>query len=462
MGIQPRVSTIARCSLPITYSWIVILSLGLLALTGCQGKIAPPPAAAAPPPISPTHTAAPLHIPSRTPTATQTPTVTPPPTVTHTPFPTVTEEPTQRHLRIYDQLYELVLNNYIYPDFNGINWQAWGAIYQEKVAAGMTDDEFHQAMGELVAKLNDGHSAFQSPVQADQTDAAIQGKRQMVGVGVDLAPRPERNTAVVLSVYPNSPAWHAGLRPHDSLLTINGAPALAAMGQLSGPIGATVQVTAQTPGQQPRLVIITRTLVDSPPPVTGRRLNEENLVYLRIRTFWDRNTVGLLRRRLQDLAPISGLVIDLRTNRGGSEYSLEGALAFFADGTLGHFTRRSSDRPLTVSGENVSDSQTVPLIILVGRETSSYAEIFAGVLQGAGRARLVGTVTEGNVETIWPHDFEDNSRVWIAEEGFRPLNGVNWERDGVAPDYYVPADWADFVEESDPQLAIAVELLSSP
>ena len=99
------------------------------------------------------------------------------------------------------------------------------------------------------------------------------------------------------------------------------------------------------------------------------------------------------------------------------------------------------------------------LVILVGRETASYAEIFAGVLQSTGRARLVGTVTGGNVETIWPHEFEDGSRIWIAEESFRSLSGGNWERDGIVPGYFVAADWAEFTADSDTQFATAIQLL---
>ncbi len=381
--------------------------------------------------------------------------MTPTPTVTPTP----TEPPTVRHLRIFDQLYRVVLENYLYPDFNGLNWPAWGAVYREKVAAGMTDAEFHQAMVELVGKLDDGHSVFQPPAAALATSAIIHGDHQSVGIGVETAPRPERGTAVLLDVYPQSPAWNAGLRPHDSLLTLDGYPILDRLPQLSGPVGSTVRLLVQTPGHLPRQVDIVRALVDSLPPVSISRVGDEETALLVIRTFWDKDTAAAMRRCLQESGPLNGLVIDLRTNQGGSEYSLENSLSLLADGTLGHFTRQAGERPLKVTGENVHNSQTVPLIVLIGRETSSYAEIFAGVLQSTGRARLVGTVTQGNVETIWPYSFEDGSRVWIAQESFQPMSGGDWERDGILPDFFVAGDWADFTAENDTQLATALQLL---
>jgi len=406
----------------------------------------------------PSHTPAP--IPTRTPIPTPTSTITPHPT--DVPTPTPTELPTLRHLRVFDRLYDLVLNNYLYPDFNGLNWPAQGAVARERVAAGMTDTEFYQAMGELVARLNDGHSVFQSPAAAQMTEAIIHGQHRGVGIGVETAPRPERGTAVLLDVFPDSPAWQVGLRPHDSLLTLDGQPILESLGQLDGPAGSSLRLTVQTPGQAPRQVEVVRAPVTSPPPVIAHRPETEQIVYLSIRTFWDQSTASSLGRRLQELGdkgPVSGVVIDLRTNRGGSEYSLKGVLGAFADGTLGYFTRRDGERPLAVEGVDVYGSQSVPLVILIGRETSSYAEIFAGVLQSIGRAQLVGTVTTGNVETIWPHSFEDGSRLWIAEEGFRPPDGRDWEGDGVVPDFYVAGDWADFTAETDTQLETAVQLL---
>ncbi len=449
------------------------LTLLLLAslLSACQQEQIPTLAAAAPP-ILTTQNAAdstpslPTRIATQTPTSTPIPSATATlfPTPTATPTPSPTEPPTVRHLRIFDQLYQLVLDNYIYSDFNGLNWPAWGMVYREQIAAGMTDAEFHQALSELVEKLDDAHSVFQSPAAANLTSDIIHGHHASVGIGVEVSPRPETGTAVLLDVYPGGPAWNAGLRPHDSILLIDGYPALERLSQLNGTAGSRVALSIQTPGQMPRQVELIRAPVDSSPPVTVSRWQEGEIVTVLIRTFWDQNTAAILRRRLQeagDQAPIEGIIIDLRTNRGGSEYSLEGTLGIFANGTLGFFTRRNSERPLAVLGESIHKSQNLPLIVLIGRETSSYAEIFAGVLQSTGRARLVGIVTEGNVETIWPHSFEDGSKVWIAEEGFRPLNGGNWEQDGIVPDYYVPGDWADFTAENDPQLGMALELLLS-
>jgi C-terminal processing protease CtpA/Prc len=103
----------------------------------------------------------------------------------------------------------------------------------------------------------------------------------------------------------------------------------------------------------------------------------------------------------------------------------------------------------------------VPLVVLVGGDTVSYAEIFSGVLRAAGRARLVGERTRGNVEQLHRYEFEDGSRAWIASATFEPPgeSAGAWEARGLVPDLVVPARWELFTEATDPGLAKAVELL---
>lgn len=93
----------------------------------------------------------------------------------------------------------------------------------------------------------------------------------------------------------------------------------------------------------------------------------------------------------------------------------------------------------------------------------SYGEIFAGILQDLGRARLVGQTTLGNVEQLHRFDFTDGSRAWLATDRFDPLNAApTWEQSGVVPDVVVAGAWEDFRPEDDPIVAAALQLLGQP
>ena len=156
---------------------------------------------------------------------------------------------------------------------------------------------------------------------------------------------------------------------------------------------------------------------------------------------------------------LDGLIVDMRINGGGLDTALNDTLSVFTSGELGAFISRETERPLIVEANPIGNSQELPLVILVGRETMSFGEIFCGVLQESGRAQVIGRTTEGNVETLWRVDLEYGSRAWIASETFRPPSGADWEASGIVPDIEIPLDWDKFTTQNDPQLQAALDWL---
>jgi carboxyl-terminal processing protease len=159
--------------------------------------------------------------------------------------------------------------------------------------------------------------------------------------------------------------------------------------------------------------------------------------------------------------PLDGLVLDNRMNGGGLGSVAQAVLSLFTGGVQGYFVTRESRDPLDIQPEDVGGSQSAPLVVLVGVDTVSYGEIVSGVLRLAGRARIIGEPTLGNVEQLRRYDFEDGSRAWIASATFEPLGqaaGV-WEDTGIIPDVIMPTRWDLFTEANDPALAAALELL---
>jgi carboxyl-terminal processing protease len=150
-------------------------------------------------------------------------------------------------------------------------------------------------------------------------------------------------------------------------------------------------------------------------------------------------------------------------NGGGLGSVAEAMLGFFAAGPMGYFVDSQGESLLNIDPNPVHNSQTVPIVVLIGEDTVSYGEIFAGVLQDLGRATLVGQTTLGNVEQLHRFDFTDGSRAWLATDRFDPLNsGPTWEQSGVVPDVAVAGAWEDFTPENDPIIAAALQLLGQP
>jgi carboxyl-terminal processing protease len=155
------------------------------------------------------------------------------------------------------------------------------------------------------------------------------------------------------------------------------------------------------------------------------------------------------------------IVLSINTNHGGSYPVLMANLGFVTTGRVGALVDRAGTRQaLSVRAERISNSQTVPLMVLIGPATESYAEVYAGALQAKGRAKLVGQRSAGNIETLHGHDFEDGSEAWLAEETFRLPDGTNWEGEGLQPDIVVDKNWDEYTTADDPILSAAVTALT--
>jgi carboxyl-terminal processing protease len=156
---------------------------------------------------------------------------------------------------------------------------------------------------------------------------------------------------------------------------------------------------------------------------------------------------------------LDGLILDNRMNSGGASTVLHGALSFFTQGTLGYYVNRQQEEPLYVDAVDVNGSQELPLVVLIGRDTVSFGEVFAGILQDTGRAYLIGEKTDGNVEILYIYDFEDGSRAWIAHDTFRPLIQTDqvWEETGILPNLEIVVAWDEVTLDEDPVVYAALE-----
>lgn len=372
-------------------------------------------------------------------------------------------------LQIFEELWKIVDRDYLYEDFNGLDWQAVHDEYHHKIESGLNNEEFYISMAEMIDLLDDDHSTYLNPEEAAEEDAQYNGENDFVGFGVLLTAVPEKERAVILVTFENSPAAQAGLKPRDSILSIDSQPILDADGFLNqallGPSGSTGTLVVQSPGEESRQVTLTRRQVTGSLPVPYAILTSpqgKRVGYILLVSFTDTSIedkiagiLGLFHNN-----DVEAIIIDNRMNEGGADTVLRQVLSYFTEGTLGYFINRRGKFPLHINKPNyVLNSGELPLVVLVGPNTVSFGEIFSGILKDTQRAYLIGEQTDGNIEILWGYTFDDGSRAWIAHDTFRPINHPNhdWEQTGIIPDLTVPVAWEDFALEDDPAVRAALE-----
>lgn len=420
-------------------------------------------------PVSVTSTQTPPETPTPEPTVTPTRTPTASPTPTITPTETIHPTPSELQLLVFEDLWKAVKEDYLYDDFNGQDWDAVYIEYRSKIMSGMTSADFYQAMDDMISLLGDEHSIFLSPEDTEAGNAEFEGRYNYAGIGVLNQVVAERNLVTIILVFPGSPAEQAGLRSHDNILAVDGKPILDENGSrtemLRGEAGSKVTLTVQTPGEPPRQVVLTRQVITSSLPVpheviktsTGKRIG-----YILLASFNDVTISNQFTEALRNMTvegPLDGLILDNRQNSGGADVVMVNVIANFTSGRLGSFINRQEQRPLRVIGKNINGSQDVPLVVLVGKDTVSFGEIFSGILQDIGRAHIIGETTDGNVEILWVYDFADGSSAWIAHDTFEPVNNPesDWEVNGIVPDQEVLANWDEVTIQTDPAILAALE-----
>lgn len=377
----------------------------------------------------------------------------------------------EHQTRAFDAIQKHLTESYIYYKSAGLDWEALFTGYEARISAGLTNDEFNALMLEFEDELPDGALLFQSRVDRIATDIEDTSTYEGIGafVGFDAEDAPH---LIVLGVIKGSPAEQAGIRAHDSIYSIDGNSVLLEEGidvvkRVRGPAGSVVTLNVQTPGRPERTVEVTRAQLISASQIEARQVDMNGAPYGYL-LFPVINSDGLLEDLLANLQnfttnqKLEGLVLDLRVAGSGRNWPLVELLTLFHDGMVGSFyDNQELKQKVSVNGKDLYGSQSIPLIILVGQNTSGSPEIFAAALQANKRAVVIGEVTPGAIEATTLFYLPDGSRIFIETTSFKLPNGEDIGVGGVQPQFVIEAGWDDILPTNDLVLEKALELLSA-
>jgi len=367
---------------------------------------------------------------------------------------------------VFEELFTRLDKGYVHADFGGTDWEAQAVQVREHIEAGMSDGEFSAALEALVLSLPEGTASYIS--RADRVQAEFDSSTTYEGIGAFVSIRTDPKPRILLlSVIQDSPAAKAGLDAHDAIYSVDGTPVtreegLAVIDRVRGPAGTEVTLEVTSPGETPRQVTLERGKVSASDTFQGAML-APGLIYLLVPVSADDSLIealaGLLQSLIDQEQTPQGLVLDLRIAGSSSQWPLAGMLGLLGHGSMGHFNSRDGDQSVDIQGRDFARSQSIPLAVLVGPDTSGAPEVFAAALQSIGRGSVIGLPTSGSVLSFQEHILADGSLLTFADSSFVTPNGTDLSLSGLTPDVIVNHDWDEVGPGSDPVLLKAIELL---
>jgi carboxyl-terminal processing protease len=342
-------------------------------------------------------------------------------------------------------------------------WESWDIVHENYIDQPVDDTSLMRgAIQGMLDSLGDQHTSYMDPDLYIQANIPIDGEYEGIGAWVDTS----AEYLTIISPMPGSPAEEAGLLPGDQVIKIDGEDMTGIDGTLVirkvlGPADSTVVLTIQREDvPEPFDVTIKRARI-TVPSVDSRMLDNQ-LGYVQILTF-GADTRSELRDHLDELLaedPV-GLIVDLRNNGGGYlQTAVDVGSEFISEGVILYEDYGPDDGTDEYQARKGGLATDIPMVLLVNEGSASASEIVAGAIQDLNRGPLVGTTTfgKGSVQN-WIELSNQQGAVRVTIARWLTPDKRQIHEIGLTPDFEVEITEQDILDELDPQLEKAIEVL---
>ena len=318
------------------------------------------------------------------------------------------------------EILDLINNNYVEP----------------------VDDEklFEGAVEGIIGQL-DEHSAFLT--REDLAELRRDLDQEFGGIGIEVTLDPETKELTVLSPLAGTPAYLAGIRAGDKIVSVDGMPTKGftlqeAVRRICGKAGDKVTLQIARGGvKDPITIELVRENISVESVRGDQRLPDgtwdfvlaghPRIGYIRINSFGERTAEEVASAcESLDKAGAKSLILDLRENPGGLLTAAVGVCELFMEpGSVIVTTRgRSGTIDETYQAGDTGHRYSWPMCVLVNRYSASASEIVAACLQDYHRATIVGERTYGKGTVQKVHEVEGGKGVLklTTSSYWRPSN----------------------------------------
>jgi carboxyl-terminal processing protease len=319
-----------------------------------------------------------------------------------------------------------------------------------------------------VSEVFDPHTSYFPPAQKDNFDIQMTGKLE--GIGATLSQRD--GYIKVERIVAGSASYKQGDLKAGYLIVkvaqADGDPVDVvdmklddAIKMIRGKKGTEVRLTVKKPDGKIQVIPIIRDVVIIEESYAKSAIINENdtkygVIYLpsfyadfsqRGRGRNSANDVLIEINKLKN-AGVSGIILDLRNNGGGSlADAIEMGGHFISTGPIVQ-VRTSNNRIQAAQDRNPSVAYDGPLVILTNFYSASASEILAAAMQDYKRGIVIGSKTtygKGTVQTFIPLEYTNSSvfkngfgQMKVTIQKFYRINGKTTQLNGVVPDIIIP------------------------
>ncbi|HQT47629.1 MAG TPA: S41 family peptidase [Acidocella sp.] len=325
---------------------------------------------------------------------------------------------------------------------------AWGQAAARVAAAAYAASPALQQAGtqELISSFFDElfnhfdpYSRYEPPLQAAQDQLMITG---LAGTGLTFGV--QGGHVVIGTIAADSPAENAGLTVGTLVLQVNGhsvSPRQVSRlnDEMNGLLGTKATLRLQDPSDPvpaPQDITLTRafippqTVFQDPSPAPG-------VLALKITSFNPGTSdqfSAAVAAAMAAQPPPSGLVLDLRGNRGGIlRQAVLVADSLLPSGSIVFAQGRDPDADQSFHAEGADLTSGTRIVVLVDGQTASAAEILSAALADNGRAVVVGSETlgKGLVQTVT--SLPDGGELFVTWSRVLAPRGWPMQTLGVMP-----------------------------
>lgn len=251
----------------------------------------------------------------------------------------------------------------------------------------------------------------------------------------------------IRATFDGAPAHRAGLRYGDKILEVNGTSMLGkpfgdVRNFLRGPRGTPAKLVVEryATGKKETVEIIRDAV--SQPSISEAYMIRPGVGYIAMSGGFNQTTYGEFAEAMKSLKArgMKQLVLDLKNNGGGLVgQAFRIAETFLPQGQT-VFTQNGRIDGVTVPYKSTNPApETMPVVVLVNRNSASASEILAGALQDHDRALIVGETTFGKGLVQNPFPLEYGSMLLLTIAKYQTPAGRLIQRDysnGALYDYY--------------------------